>query len=254
MFRSTMKKGTVALLLVASLAGGAAAALAQEVPPTDSAMTQDAPRPDRDRARFKGPGIEAIMEILDVEKGDIISTFASGGTLADLAEENGSSGEALVNELVAMVGERLDEAVANGVISEERAAEILANAEEKITNFVFSTHQPPGKRHNPGTRLQGVLFQTVLDFLDVSKGDVVSNFATGGTLADLAEENGSSGDALVDALVAVVAERVDEAVANGAIDEARAAEILANAEERITTFVNTPHQPGRGQGNGNQAV
>ena len=68
----------------------------------------------------------------------------------------------------------------------------------------------------------------------------------GATLAEIA---GSETDALIASLVADVEEKLDEAVANGRITQEEADEKLAEATERITTFVNEgPQRPGGGGG------
>jgi hypothetical protein len=75
----------------------------------------------------------------------------------------------------------------------------------------------------------------------------VSHVRTGGTLAELAGEHGSSGADLVAAMLGVIAERVERAVADGRLDEGRAADLLAQAEQRLTRVVYEVDVPGRGR-------
>lgn len=67
----------------------------------------------------------------------------------------------------------------------------------------------------------------------------------GATVAELIEANGQSVDAYVDAAVAVAQSRLDEAVANGRITQARADEMAATLEANITARVNGEFE-GRG--------
>lgn len=233
--RKSFKIGIVTVLVSSMIVGTAVAAVAQE-----SAGP-----------RFKGPGLEIVMEFLDVSKGEVISTLRTGGTLADLAAENGSSGEALVQVLVAAVDEHLQKAVDDGRITEEEAAERLADAEERITRFVFSTHYGPDPHSRKG---KGVAMEIVMETLDVNRGQVISTLRNGGTLAELAEENGSTGEALVAALVEHVDSRLQQAVDDGRITEEEAAERLVEAEERITNFVFSTHGGPRSVGNSSGAV
>ncbi len=64
------------------------------------------------------------------------------------------------------------------------------------------------------------------------------------TLAELAAANGSSGAELIEFLVGRVAERLDQAVADGKIEESEADDKLVAAEEKITEMVNS-EIPGR---------
>ena len=71
----------------------------------------------------------------------------------------------------------------------------------------------------------------------------------GGTLAEIAEQNGVSVDDVVDLIVEQKNERIDTAVENGRIDAETADEKRAELEERVTTRVNEG-RPERGEGEG----
>ncbi len=247
--RTRFGKSLVVLLVIGSLMIGATAAVAAESDQAPTDRQTDAAT-DRPVGRFGQWVLANTMEILDVNRGQIVSTLAKGDTLADLATEQGSSGEALAAALVAIAQERADEAVANGDATEEQAAAFMERITDKIDKAVFEPHHPGDRvrdkvrRHFDGIRR--LLWKTTVDFLDVNRGDIISTFAKGETLADLAVEQGSSGDELVGVLVDVVDEKLTEAVANGMISEEQKAEMLANASESIETFVFSPHHPGRG--------
>ncbi len=232
----SFKVGAVAVALLGTTL--AAPALAQEAPTVETPAGPE-------QGRFNGPFMEIITEFLGVSKGEVISNWATGNTLADLAEANGSSGEALVDELLAYVEEHLDRAVANGRITEEEAAEYLANAERRINHLVFEAHKGPGKP-GVGGEFRQSLIDVIEEELGVTQGEIVSQMRTGGTLAELAEENGSSGEELVAALYAWVEEKVEAAVGAGQMTPERGEAILDKALERLTNLVFNVHKPGRG--------
>lgn len=60
----------------------------------------------------------------------------------------------------------------------------------------------------------------------------------GQTIAEVAEANGVDPQAVIDAMVATVQQRLDEAVAEGRIDENEATERADEATQRITELVN----------------
>ena len=219
----------------------------------DQASTQAQSAQAKEQGRWQGTIMETITTELGVSKGDVISHVRTGGTIAELADANGSSGEALLETLLTIVEDRIAEALANDVIDVPRADEIRANATERLTALIFNTHEgrdANSRNGNPGVgnrQARQLLMETVQSTLDVNRGELVSHVRTGGTLAELAEENGSSGPELEAALVQTVSDRLDEAVANDAITTERAAEILAEATERISEIVYSVHQPGNGR-------
>ena len=66
------------------------------------------------------------------------------------------------------------------------------------------------------------------EYLGLEVDDVKAALRDGKTLATLAGEQDKSVDGLIDAMVAAATARIDEAVAEGDLDEAKAAEIKAS--------------------------
>lgn len=192
--------------------------------------------------------MDAVLEHLDVSRGEVISHLRTGGTLADLAEENGSSGEELVEVLLAIADDRIDATLEAGRIDEAKAEELRQRAEERITNFVYSTHDGPPPGPGLGNRpFRALVLDTTMEFLDLNQGQVVSHLRTGGTLSELAEENSSSGTELEAALVEAVAEVLDGFVEEGRIIQEQADHLLERATERIGVIVYAVHTPGKGR-------
>ncbi len=238
----------------------ATAVLAGSVATTPVArVDSDAPAPaltesqgqDQDNGRGQGDYVDAVLDLLGVNRGEMVSHLRTGGTLAELAEANGSSGQAVVDTLVAVADAKIDEAVVAGRIDEDQAAELHDRAVERATDVVYSTHDGPRNGPNQGvnTDFRQLVIDTSIEFLGVNQGQVVSHLRTGGTLAELADESGSSGPELEAALVAEVEMRLDEAVANSQITEERAADLLARATTHIGEIVYMVHTPGNGNGN-----
>jgi len=91
--------------------------------------------------------------------------------------------------------------------------------------------------------------QEVADLLGVETDVLRDWIHGGGTLAEIAEQNGVDVDAVVDLIVEQKNERIDTALENGRIDADDADEIRAELEERVTTRVNEG-RPERGEGEG----
>lgn len=219
------------------------------VPGVAGAQEADTP-PAASQGKYQGIVMETITELLGVSQGDVISEVRTGGTIADLAVDNGSTGQAVVDALMAVVDERLSVALDEGKIDQVKADEIRAERLERFTALVFETHAGSDRVGQPGIgnhEVRQLLMDTVQTTLGVNQGQLVSHVRTGGTLAELADENGSSGPELEAALVQAVSDRLDQAVGEGDIDEERAGELLAKATERIADMVYKVHQPGNGR-------
>jgi hypothetical protein len=84
----------------------------------------------------RGVASEALTDLLGIDGEELRTQLRDGATLADIAAEQGVAVDAVVDELVAEVTERLDNAVENGRIDQAEADEKLAEAEAKITDMV----------------------------------------------------------------------------------------------------------------------
>ena len=80
--------------------------------------------------------IKTAADTLDMSVPDFMQALRDGQTPAEIAEKHGSSGQALADAIVAAQTEKLEQAVANGRLSQERADEILARMNEVVTHWV----------------------------------------------------------------------------------------------------------------------
>lgn len=100
-------------------------------------------RPDRgdhgDRGR-RGPGkfarSEVLADLLGLDADDLRGQLRSGSTLAEIAAANGVDSDTLVEALVAQAVERIDAAVAAERITEDQAADKLADIETRIADKI----------------------------------------------------------------------------------------------------------------------
>ena len=230
------KAGTAAILGGTMLAGALflpAVAGAQE---TDGSEPTDTTREDRQERRAeRRAAFLATLEGLGISSDAVEAGREAGQTLAQIAEAEGVGRADLVDGLVVAAEERLAEAVANGTITEDEAAEKLAGIADKIDERVDA--EPRERRGNGGERIQGLA-----DTLGLTVEELQAASAEGQTLAEIAAAQGISEADLVDALVAGVAEKIDAAVESGRIDADEAAEKLAQIEQRVTEGVNA--EPG----------
>lgn len=80
--------------------------------------------------------IRATAELTGAELSAVRQALRDGQSLAEFAAANGSSGEAVVQAVVARARERLDKAVENGRITQEQAEELIQRLTERATELV----------------------------------------------------------------------------------------------------------------------
>ena len=248
----TLKKTFTIAVVAASLFGGTLVAIpllasAQDSSPsleTNSSQEIDSGEDNKgnrhNRGHRKGAFLGEVLLDLGLDPADVREGFANGQTLGDTAEANGISANTVVDAIVASMTERLNQAVADGKITAEEAAEKAAGIPDKATEIVNTVpdrkddREDKDRGHRKGAFLGEVLLDLGLDPADVREG-----FANGQTLGDTAEANGISANTVVDAIVASMTERLNQAVADGKITAEEAAEKAAGIPDKATEIVNT---------------
>jgi hypothetical protein len=96
----------------------------------------------------RGPGLEIVASTLGMTPEEVREAISNGQTLAQLAEANGSDGQALIDAILAEMKTHLDEKVAAGDLTQEEADAKLAEATTRVTEFVNNTDEagPMGGR------------------------------------------------------------------------------------------------------------
>jgi polyhydroxyalkanoate synthesis regulator phasin len=92
-----------------------------------------------------GPGgnLSTLAESLGIDEDELRSELQDGKTIAEIAEEQGVDVQDVIDDIVAAQRERLDEAVADGDLTQDEADEILAGAEDRVTAFVNGERPDP---------------------------------------------------------------------------------------------------------------
>jgi hypothetical protein len=97
--------------------------------------------------------LSVAASYLGVTAGQLRTDLHAGKTLAQIAKDKGKSVDGLIKAMVDSAKGRLDAAVKAGRLTEERKQSILADLEQKITDFVngsFPAFGPRGPHGGPG--------------------------------------------------------------------------------------------------------
>ncbi|OGO74089.1 MAG: hypothetical protein A3G84_06955 [Chloroflexi bacterium RIFCSPLOWO2_12_FULL_71_12] len=179
MFTMTkLAAGTVAGVLSVALTGAVAFAAFQPAEGVATAATVGQPAQERGTERPEGKGqvralaaiLEAVgtaahrearvkriwaglmrvsVEYLGLPRQDVGAALRAGTSLGELADDtDGKSRDGLIDTLAQQVTERIDQALADGTITEEQADKAEEDLVERITRFV--DHEYDGRVGGPG--------------------------------------------------------------------------------------------------------
>jgi polyhydroxyalkanoate synthesis regulator phasin len=95
--------------------------------------------------RAGGANSAALAELLGLEAAEIRTALEGGSTIAELAEANGIEVQTVIDGLVAAANLRIDEAVADGHLTEDEAATKRAELVTRITDSVNTVHPVGGR-------------------------------------------------------------------------------------------------------------
>jgi 2C-methyl-D-erythritol 2,4-cyclodiphosphate synthase len=157
--------------------------------------------------------IREVSEVLNLEASEVAAQLREGNTLAQIIEEHGSTVEAVVEDLTAEQRERLQEAVNEGRITQEEMDERLARLEERYTRVLNSERLGRLAERASHWRFaahQRSLVRGVADVLGLEVSEVAAQLREGKTLAQVIEDNGSTAEEVVDAMVEDIRARLLE--------------------------------------------
>jgi membrane-bound lytic murein transglycosylase B len=159
-----------------------------------------------------------------------------------LAAKLGISEDQLATAVKDVELEMVDEALAEGRITEEQAAEMRDRIENGELRF-------PGGRgpHGHVCAAGGRFVYATAEVLGIEESAVIDGLQAGKSLVTIAGENGMGADEFKAALTAEVEEHLAEKVAAGTITQAQADRMLAKFNENVDRVVNfTPDASGEG--------
>lgn len=100
-------------------------------------------RGERIRDRFenglRGNALSTISEVTGLDLREIRQAVADGATLAQVIENNGGDVAVVTEELIAQATERIDNLVAEEIITQEEADGFVTNLETRIDTFLNRT-------------------------------------------------------------------------------------------------------------------
>ena len=159
----------------------------------------------------------------------------SKAVIDDAAGRLGVTPSQLSNALKQAYENRIDAAVAAGSITKAQGDAM----KQRIESEDYPLLGGPGFGHHGGPGGHGFPhLDAAAAYLGLSATELQTQLQSGKTLAEVATAQGKTVDGLVSALVADEKKELDAAVAAGRLTQAQSDQLLANAKQRFTDFVN----------------
>ncbi|MBM7865622.1 DUF2680 domain-containing protein [Heliobacterium gestii] len=185
---------------------------------------------------FGGPNLQKIADLLQMTQDELKTELKSGKSLAEIAQTKGVAKADLVAKTVEGAQARLDEAVSNGKLTAEKAAQLKETMKQHIETFVDMKRGDKGKGgfHAPG----GVNpFQQVADVLQMTQDELKAELKAGKSLEEIAQAKGVAKEDLKAKLLETANANIDKAVADGKLTAEKADQFKANLEKRIDNML-----------------
>ena len=185
-----------------------------------------------------GNVLEIVADELDLSVEEVIEALRDGETVADFVEAHGGDVDDIVRAAVAEAEARLNEAVENGRLTEERKAEILERLQTELPERLEEPWQPRGARDGLLGGFSEAFwnrFDGVAEALGLDPEQLFSRLHDGETVADVAEDLGVNLEdvrgALEDARAEQREDAIQQALEDGRITEEQAEWMLEGIEK-----------------------
>jgi hypothetical protein len=153
-------------------------------------------------------------------------------------------------DIAGRLAEVLQPLVDAGTITQAQLDAVVAAVQDAAPPW--SGRGPGGphgdRRGRPGHIVGRMSLETAAETIGITEDELLDAVRDGQTIAEVATANGVEPQTVIDTLVTEATERLDEAVADGRIDQEDADERRAEITERITTAVNEGIPAPRGPG------
>ncbi len=225
--------GAIAFSL--ALAGGGVAGAVIGVPSLSGAQSEPTETTPANHNRpARADRLATAAEAIGISTDDLRAALKGGQSIAEVAEANGVEAQTVIDALVAEATTRLE-----GLL-----AELPDRVAEAVNRKGPPDHEGPGHGGPGQGGRRGPGLEAAARAIGISVEDLRTAVKGGDTVAEVAAANNVEVQTVIDALIADATTHLNQAVADGRLSEADAAERAADLSERITAMVNGTMSPG----------
>ncbi len=209
-----MRLGLTTVLALTILAAVPLVARAAAAPASSPVATQQ-------EAFRRGGGLAAALirstsDLTGLTGEQVLNELRAGKSLAQIAAANGSSGDAVVQAVVAKVKERLDRLVAAGRLTQAQADQRLATVTTQATEMVNDTTLGQKIDTRIGNRqeraVMAALVQAASEATGLSASDIVTRLRNGESLEQIVRSAGGDPAAVINAATAAFRSAAESAM------------------------------------------
>lgn len=187
---------------------------------------------------------QTVQEQTGLDRIELIQMLRDGKTLADICTENDVDPNAVIAAVTEDVTTEVNEAVADGKITQERADTILETLEPWLDEAMNSSLDGQAIRQRVQDHLQESIGDSLIGALAEAAGveprDLLREWLTPPTLSELAEEYGIDPNTVIDTAEAAITDQINQAVSDGKITQEQADQVLEGLRERLENRMNNP--------------
>lgn len=235
--------------------------IGDSTPGTDAPGDNDADKPADGAGRgdhhgrgghhgFRG-ATDELATVLGLSSEDLWSQLAEGKSLGEIADAQGVSRNTVTDTLTKALADHLADEVTEGDLTQSEADSKLAAAKDAVASMIDQGwgdwaggwgkggDMGPGRHGHGGPGLgRGGELQSLADSLGIDLDQLRTDVMGGKTVAEAAAAQGVTAEDLTAALKTEAIEHIDQALADGRIDQAKADELKAGLDARIADLVN----------------
>lgn len=174
-----------------------------------------------------------LLALLKLNADQLREQLKAGKSLAEIAQAQGVSTDAVIQLLTTQRDKKLADAVKNGKLTQEQADKMKEGSADRIKKFVESKHDGKHRYKVHGLRNNAEL----LALLKLDADQLKQELKSGKSLAEVARAQGVSPDAVISLLTSQRNQRLDAAVESGELTREKADKVKKKMAEGIKRFV-----------------
>ena len=198
---------------------------------------------------------QTVEDMTDLTWTDVLAALRDGQTLSEVLEANGADPQAVRDAVKAEATAQIEQAVADGAITQTRADALLAQLDTALDRAFNSTLPmwPAPIRDRIHQRIQDTLEDTLVgviaDQAGLDTADLLREVLMPPTLGEVIESYGLDAEAVIAEAETRITEAINQRVADGSLTQDEADELLAGLHDWLVNRLDAPFWfMGRGLG------
>ncbi len=176
-------------------------------------VQQQAHNQTREWARL---AVQLASEATGLSEEQIMVAMQSGQSLAEIISANGGDPEAVMAQVQEQIRQQIEQAVAEGRLSQEQADAILARMSERIQQAMYgAVARGDGLRSSLMLTGSHIMMEALTELTGQSWNQIAAELWAGRTPLQVAQEYGVTEDALISRATQMASDALNQAVADG---------------------------------------